>query len=202
MNAGTRCLVDLSAALGAGRTREVRDALARALAESEPRDVEEALLQAYLFVGFPSVLQAMEVWRSLGAEPAEEPSQETEGGRALWRDRGRRLCRRVYGAAYEKLRAKVRSLHPALDRWMVEEGYGKVLARPALDAKRRELCIVALLAAAGHGPQLHSHLRGALHVGASEADVDAALRAGTERARSSAARRTATRIWEAVRCRS
>lgn len=202
MNESTRCLVELSAALGAGRARELRRALGRASAASEPREVEEALLQAYLFVGFPRVLQAMEVWRSRQAEAPEEPREETDAGRALWGDRGRRLCRGVYGGAYQKLRARVRRLHPALDRWMVEEGYGKVLARPGLDAGRRELCIVALLAAAGHGPQLHSHLRGALRLGAAEADVEAALHAGMAHARSPGARRRATRIWETVRCRS
>lgn len=202
MTEGTRCLVELSAALGSGRARQVRDALDRASAASEPRHVEEVLLQAYLFVGFPPVLQAMEFWRSLEPEVSEEDPEEAAAGRPLWRDRGRRLCRRVYGGAYEKLRAKVSSLYPALDRWMVEEGYGKVLGRPGLDVVRRELCVVALLAAAGHGPQLHSHLRGALRLGAAEADVEAALHAGVERARSAAARRRARRIWEAVTCRS
>ena len=35
------------------------------------------------------------------------------------------------------------------DAWMIVEGYGKVLSRPQLDLRRRELCIVAACAAAG-----------------------------------------------------
>jgi 4-carboxymuconolactone decarboxylase len=73
------------------------------------------------------------------------------------------------------LRQNVRELHPALDAWMITDGYGKVLSRPALDLKRRELCIVAACAAAGQQRQLHSHLHGALNSGAPAAEVRAAL---------------------------
>ena len=59
---------------------------------------------------------------------------------------------------------------------MVVEGYGKVLGRPGLDLITRELCIVALLASQDSGPQVYSHLRGALNAGADESDVDEAVR--------------------------
>ena len=89
---------------------------------------------------------------------------------------------------YERLRQNVRRLHPALDAWMVVEGYGKVLGRSGLDLPRRELCIVAACAASGQDRQLHSHLHGALNVGVSpdalRETVDALLPAlGAERVR-------------------
>ena len=83
--------------------------------------------------------------------------------------------RAVYGDSYEMLRRNVRELHPALDASMITDGYGKVLSRPALDLKRRELCIVAACAAAGQQRQLHSHLHGALNSGALPDEVRAAL---------------------------
>ena len=46
------------------------------------------------------------------------------------------------------------------------EGYGKVLSRPGLDIVDREMVIVACLAMENRVSQLHSHLRGALNVGA------------------------------------
>ena len=90
---------------------------------------------------------------------------------------------------YDKLRLNVSDLHPALDAWMVVEGYGKVLGRPGLDLPRRELCIVAACAAMGQDRQLHSHLHGALNVGVDVAVVRAAIDAleqiiGDERVRS------------------
>jgi 4-carboxymuconolactone decarboxylase len=76
---------------------------------------------------------------------------------------------------YERLRLNVRDLHPALDSWMVVDGYGKVLGRPGLDLQRRELCIVAACAAMGQDRQLHSHLRGALNVGVEPSALRATL---------------------------
>jgi len=103
--------------------------------------------------------------------------------------RGEQTCAAVYDGMYEKLRLNVRDLHPALDSWMVVDGYGKVLSRPGLDLPRRELCIVAACAAMGQDRQLHSHLRGALNVGVEPAVLDEALAAiaglvGAERTRS------------------
>jgi 4-carboxymuconolactone decarboxylase len=63
-----------------------------------------------------------------------------------------------------------------MERWMVVEGYGKVLGRPQLDLPTRELCIVALLAVLGMPRQLHSHLRGALNAGATLEEVEVAMR--------------------------
>jgi 4-carboxymuconolactone decarboxylase len=58
---------------------------------------------------------------------------------------------------------------------MISDGYGKVLSRPGLDLKTRELCIVAACAAAGQQRQLHSHLHGALNSGATPDEVVATL---------------------------
>jgi 4-carboxymuconolactone decarboxylase len=78
---------------------------------------------------------------------------------------------------YEKLRVNIAELHPALDAWMVVEGYGKVLSRPGLDLVRRELCIVAVCAVAKQDRQLQSHLHGALNVGATQGQIAGALAA-------------------------
>jgi len=81
----------------------------------------------------------------------------------------------------------VRALHPDLETWMVEHGYGRVLARPGLGARERELITVAALAALGWERQLVSHVLGALRVGAAAAEVHEALgvgaRAGGDRER-------------------
>jgi len=88
-----------------------------------------------------------------------------------WRAEGEETCAHVYGEMYDKLRVNISELHPALDAWMVVEGYGKVLSRPALDIVRRELCIVAVCAVAKQDRQLQSHLHGALNVGATPGQI-------------------------------
>jgi 4-carboxymuconolactone decarboxylase len=192
----SRALAGLSATLARGRSGEIREALVEAAAVAESEDIEEIVLQAYLFVGFPTVLNTMAVWRELQPGPAAERGV---GEPAVWREQGEALCRRVYGPAYERLRHNVQRLHPALDRWMVEEGYGKVLSRTAVDEVTRELCIVALLSAAGHERQLHSHLLGALNVGAEKEMVKEALDIGIARATDAADIPRLRGLWQRTR---
>ena len=176
---GVAILVEVSAALAARNVRALDAALARAAAECELEQVEEALLQSHLFLGYPAALTALTRWRSFAHAAASERDDLATPERVdAWTGRGEQICERVYGRAYEKLRANVARIHPAMDRWMVTEGYGKVLGRPGLDLRTRELCIVATLAATGWEPQLHSHLRGALHAGAGPQEIEAALEAG------------------------
>ena len=162
---------------------------AAAVASVPPAWVEELLIQSYLFSGFPRALNATREWRRVSPVPAPGEDAAEAGGGAQWQARGEATCAAVYGPMYDKLRQNVRELHPALDAIMVADGYGKVLGRPGLDLRRRELCIVAACAATGQDRQLHSHLHGALNVGVSADALRGALDAlaptlGADRARS------------------
>jgi len=186
----TRVLVRLSAAIAASDEATVRFWLIQAARDVPPAHVEELVLQSYLFCGFPRALNAAREWRrvsQIGAPDTDEA--ENVGLSEEWRERGELTCAAVYGDMYEKLRLNVRDLHPALDTWMVVDGYGKVLSRPGLDLQRRELCVVAACAAMGQDRQLHSHLRGAVNVGVEPETLGDTLDAitdviGAERARS------------------
>jgi 4-carboxymuconolactone decarboxylase len=186
----TCALVRLSAAIAAGSEATVRRWISEAARLAPAREVEEVVLQSYLFCGFPRALNAAREWRRVAGVPAPA-SDEAEDISLVpeWRARGEQTCAAVYGDMYEKLRLNVRDLHPALDAWMVVDGYGKVLSRPGLDLERRELCVVAACAAMGQDRQLHSHLRGALNVGVLPDVITAVIEAvaeliGAERARS------------------
>jgi 4-carboxymuconolactone decarboxylase len=138
--------------------------------------VEEVLLQSYLFAGFPRALNAAREWRRISGRAAPESDEgENFDNAPRWRTEGETTCATVYGPFYDRLRNNIRQLHPALDAWMIVDGYGKVLSRPALDLRRRELCVVAACALARQDRQLHSHLYGALHAGASRAEVQHAI---------------------------
>lgn len=172
----TALLVRLAAVITVGDEGEVRIALERAAPEVPHEWIEELILQSYLFAGFPRTLNAARDWRRISGEPAPAVDRETEvGDLTTWTARGEETCSTVYGPFYEGLRHNIRTLHPALDSWMIVDGYGKVLGRPGLDLKRRELCIVACCAVARQSRQLHSHLHGALHAGATPDEVSGAL---------------------------
>src|SRR5437588_10725753 len=181
LDPATAALVRLAAAVAAGHVPELHERFAAARqAAVPPLWIDELLLQSMLVVGYPLALVAFGVWRDV-AGPAEG-----EGGRhgadplahgdwQAWADRGAAVCRDVYGRAYHKLLVNLRALHPALEDLVLVDAYGKVIGRPGLDLKRRELATVAAIAVLGAAQQLHSHLRGALNTGASPEEVDAVL---------------------------
>jgi 4-carboxymuconolactone decarboxylase len=115
-----------------------------------------------------------------------------------WRARGEATCAVVYGDAYTRLRRNIAHLHPALDAWMIVEGYGKVLSRDGLDLARRELCIVAACAHTAQDRQLHSHLHGALNAGVPADAVDATFDALND-VLSADALRSGRLLWARVR---
>jgi 4-carboxymuconolactone decarboxylase len=169
LDAPTRELARLSAVVTAGKSDSVRQALAVAAAMVPAIWIEELLLQTYLFAGFPRSLNAMREWRRIRPQAVTPPAT---GDASEWADIGEQTCALVYGPMYDRLRRNIRRLHPALDDWMIVEGYGKVLSRPGLDLPRRELCIIAACAASEQDRQLHSHLHGALNVGVAPRVID------------------------------
>ena len=178
VNGATRSLVRLAAIITSGGEAELRDAFAAAVGIVPGEWVEELILQSYLFAGFPRGLSAAREWRRVSGTEAPSSDEGADyANAAAWRGRGEATCAAVYGERYETLRLNVRALHPALEAWMIVEGYGKVLSRPGLDLQRRELCVIASCAAARQDRQLHAHLHGALNVGVGPSDIEAAIEA-------------------------
>ncbi|HSM08577.1 MAG TPA: carboxymuconolactone decarboxylase family protein [Gemmatimonadota bacterium] len=200
--ADVACLVRLSAAMAADDDADVEMELRRACVEVDLRQVDETIVQSCLFLGFPAALEAAGAWRGIrGSAPADDDPLAPATRATERAERGERLCRRVYGRAYDALRANVADANPTLDRLMVETGYGTVLARPGLEPATRELCLVAVLAVQARDRQLYSHLRGALRTGAPPAWVEGALGVGLSRAPVSARDRL-RELWHQVRERS
>jgi len=169
---GECALVRISAAMATRRKDALQDAFGRARGVAPDEAVEEVILQGYLFLGFPAALNAMSMWRRISGRAPPNPSEQDC---AAWEARGQVVCAEVYAGQYQRLREHISALHPDLESWMVREGYGKVLGRPGLDLPVRELCVASLLAVLGTPKQLFSHLRGALNVGATPAQVEQAL---------------------------
>ena len=91
-------------------------------------------------------------------------------------EKGRAIRTRVMGKAYTDaaLTAPAR-IDQDVQRLLTEFGYGAVWARPGLDLKTRSLITVALLAALNRPEELRGHVRGALNLGLTEAEIFEAL---------------------------
>ena len=200
LDAETVALCRLAATIAVGTEPQLRQAMGDAVRdEVRPEWVEEVILQSYLLAGFPRALNAAREWRRVSERRAPAEDSGTWYAHAdSWRTQGESTCAVVYGPFYERLRHNIRELHTALDAWMIVEGYGKVLSRPELDLKRRELCIVAVCAAAEQDRQLHSHLHGARNAGASPGEVDGAIAAADEHLDADARSRVRM-LWARVR---
>ena len=173
-------LVMAAAAATQGRPETVRSVLKLVLGLGAPiADVREAILQSYLFVGYPRVINALATLRLVSGEDGGTPPADLRlatDNPFAWEAQGQALCRRIYGSRYGKLLDTMVALSADLPRWMVLEGYGKVLSRPQLDSHTRELVAVGSLVPLGVPEQLRAHSRGALHVGARPEEVRQALR--------------------------
>jgi alkylhydroperoxidase/carboxymuconolactone decarboxylase family protein YurZ len=115
--------------------------------------------------------------------PAEAlASAPAPGGGGLPAERqaaaGRELFAAIYGKNDAPVRALLRSFHSEFHDFVLEAAYGRVLTRPGLAAKERELLAAAALAAMAQTPQLVAHARGALRFGATEDEVRGAIALG------------------------
>jgi 4-carboxymuconolactone decarboxylase len=170
-------LARLSALAAVGRGGELRRAILRARRAGVPlSQIKELFLQSYLFAGFPRMINAFLTLASVPGSGGGAPSEGLLAPGRL-RRRGEKHCRAVYGEQTDAMLARMREMHPDLAEWIVSEGYGKVLGRRWLGQRDRELASIPVLALQGVEAQLYSHLRGALRLGASRAQIRRALRA-------------------------
>ena len=139
----------------------------------ERAGLEETLLQAILFYGFPRVVSAFgtlaHAWPTQrpptgGALPAAEQAQAGDG-----------LFDAIYAENSEAVRDMLRSYHEELHGFVLGAAYGRILTRPGLTGRQRELLAVGALASLDQRPQLIAHARGALALGATETEVREAL---------------------------
>ena len=132
--------------------------------------IYEAILQSYLFLGFPRMIEAAlvhnEVYGDISYSHQGDFAKISDNESIEWYENGVNLCRQVYGKNYDRLKQKFLDMSPEIFRWMVNEGYGKVLTRPGLNSIERELAEVAALIVDERKRQLHSHVIGSLNVGA------------------------------------
>lgn len=161
--------------------------------------LREAALQLFLLAGFQASLEAaFQIREVFGSGLPPEDSEAAAGDTRNWLERGYALQERVYCDNVARLRVNLAAASPELAEWTVLVGYGLVLSRPGLPAAWRELLEVAVLAVQNFPRQLHSHLRGAINLGASCEEVDLVLRTA-EICAGAEACRPAWQVWSQIR---
>ena len=164
--AADRLLVLAAVAIWRGDWPQLQRTIAAARALDRPRaDLEETLLQSVLFCGFPRVVTAFE---HLGAGwPTAVPPRGGALPAAEQPAAGAQLFAGIYGRNEPAVLAMLRGCHEEFHDFVLQAAYGRILTRPHLEPRRRELIAVAVLAAQNQVRQFAGHARGALHFGAS-----------------------------------
>lgn len=176
LTAAQAALVTLSAAIAAGDAHSIEQTAGDAVETgAPPASVYEAILQSYLFVGFPRAIEALFAAHPVLVRAGGLPESVSGSNPADWRIAGEALCRKVYGKNYDKLMETMRGLSPDLADSMILEGYGKTLSRRELGPVEREYCVVAILTVTRMLRQLRSHALGAVNVGGTRAGVREAI---------------------------
>jgi 4-carboxymuconolactone decarboxylase len=85
--------------------------------------------------------------------------------------RGSETRTRVMGPGGAERRARMRKLHPDLERHLIENAWGQVNSRPGLDIRTRELITVGILLALGREREAAGHIGGALNVGVTREEL-------------------------------
>lgn len=174
-----RYLASIEALVALGGDRLLHHVFDLALDEGIPlAAIHEVMLQACVFCGFPRTINGFLVLhrclRERGGDPEAPPPGALLDLRAPeeMERMGQELFRVIYRHNHAEVQRSLHLSHPELLRWVVEVVYGKVLSRPGLDPKTRELAAVAALTVLGVYPQLLSHIKGGLNLGAGKEEVE------------------------------
>ena len=133
--------------------------------------IAEAILQGIPYSGFPGAVEALGSLRKLTGTLATDDADPREPDR---HDPPTSFCT-VYGAQVEAVRASLTTLHPQLERWILNFAYGDVMERGKLPFPLVEGLAVASLIGQRRRTPLHSHLRGALRAGWSQEQLESWL---------------------------
>ena len=176
-----RYLASIEALIALGEEHLLHEVFALAFEDDVPlQDIYEVMLQACIFCGFPRTINGFAVLRRFlkeyGKNGEEIPPRRDDRTPEQMELAGMDLFRTIYRYNHMEVLRALREDHPELPLWIVQDIYGKVLSRPRLGPKTRELAAVAALTVSRVFPQLLSHIKGGLNLGADRGEVREVIR--------------------------
>ena len=171
---GTRALLAANSAIYPADWDRFAASITAAREHGVPRaHAEEMLLQSILYFGFPRAITAFDCAQQAWPAPTPPtgaglpPDQQAAAGRAMFDT--------IYAANSRSVRDMLLSMHGELHDFVLRAAYGRILTRPQLEPRSRELLAVNSLEALQQVPQLIAHARGALAYGATSLEVREAV---------------------------
>jgi len=162
----------LASAIASDDLIKVRHEIENCITTVNLEMIYEAILQSYLFCGFPAVIETLRIFNELsGGYFKEKEKFDPDNFEA----RGIKNCRSIYKSNFDKLISNMETFSPDIKQWMIIEGYGKVMGRSGLNLLEREFVNVAVLSTRYYENQLYSHLKGCINNGAGKEEIEEVL---------------------------
>ncbi len=170
------CTVAALAAMGRAPTQlryHIRGALN---AGCLPSDVVETVMLCVVYAGFPAALNGLFAVREVFQERTLNGAAAPDDGSPDRHARGMLAFAQLHGETGAGFLRDVQETAPELARYLIEFGYGDILARAALADRIKALATIALLTAlATTQPQLVAQIGAALKAGATRDEIVEAI---------------------------
>lgn len=169
-----QAIVAVASYTGKGDLEHLKAAFVRALeAGMTINEVNEVLIHAYAYCGFPRSLRAIQTFmrvvderkaNGINDKVGREASVITDSGNRY--ERGRDVLAEISGVSADAPKAGYALFAPVIERFLKEHLFADLFERDLLTYRERELATVSILAGVGGvEPMFKSHAAICLHLG-------------------------------------
>lgn len=179
-----QAIVAVASYAGKGDLEHLKTALAEALeAGMTVNEVNEVLIHAYAYCGFPRSLRAIQTFMQVVDQrkangiddPMGREATVIDESRSRY-DRGRDMLAEISGAPADAPKAGYALFAPTIERFLKEHLFADLFERDLLTWRERELATVSILAGVGGvEPMFRSHAAICLHLGFTPGQLAAVL---------------------------
>lgn len=184
LTAREQAVVAVASYTGKGDLEHLKPALVQALeAGMTINEINEVLIHAYAYCGFPRSLRAIQTFMQVVDERKAKSINDTAGRKASAitdnrsrYERGRDVLAEISGAPADAPKAGYAVFAPDIERFLKEHLFADLFERDLLTYRERELATVSILAGVGGvEPMFRSHAAICLHLGITQDQLTALL---------------------------
>lgn len=184
LTAREQAIVAVASYTGKGDLEHLKTALAQALdAGMTVNEVNEVLIHAYAYCGFPRSLRAIQTFMQVVDERKAKGFSDTVGREASAitdnrsrYERGRDVLAEISGISADAPKAGYAVFAPTIERFLKEHLFADLFERDLLTYRERELATVSILAGVGGvEPMAYGHMAICLHLGITDEQLSALL---------------------------
>lgn len=184
LTAREQAIVSVASYTGKGDLEHLKPALVGALeAGMTINEINEVLIHAYAYCGFPRSLRAIQTFMQVVDERKANgindvvgrEVSEMNGNRSRY-ERGRDILAEISGTSADAPKAGYAIFTPAIERFLKEHLFADLFERDLLTYRERELATVSILAGVGGvEPMFRSHTAICIHLGVTAEQLSALL---------------------------